>query len=161
MFDLRFRWARLSEFTAPQWHTILSVRQAVFVVEQSCPYQDADDLDARSWHLLGDIEGQLSAYLRVVDPGRRFVHPGECYVEPSIGRVLTTKDYRGRGLGMAIMREGIAGCQRLFPGQGIRISAQSYLIKFYRSLGFQVVGTEYLEDNIPHLEMLRTDPPTS
>lgn len=157
MLDIRFRWTRLSELTAAQWHTVLAARQSVFVVEQNCPYQDADELDLHSWHLLGEIEGRLVAYLRVVDPGWKSVHPGACYAEPSIGRVLTTSEHRGRGLGWLLMHEGITGCERRFPGQGIRISAQSYLLKFYCALGFQVVGEEYLEDGIPHFEMLRTE----
>lgn len=157
MPDLQFRWTRLSELTAAQWHTVLAARQAVFVVEQNCPYQDADALDLHSWHLLGEVEGRLAAYLRVVDPGRKSVHPGVYYAEPSIGRVLTTKAFRGLGFGRQLMHEGIVGCERRFPGQGIRISAQSYLLKFYCELGFQVVGEEYLEDDIPHFEMLRTD----
>ena len=157
MCDIHFRWTRLSELTAAQWHTVLAARQAVFVVEQNCPYQDADELDVHSWHLLGEIEGRLVGYLRVVDPGRKSVHPSVFYSEPSIGRVLTTKECRGRGFGRQLMHEGIIGCERRFPGQGIRISAQSYLLKFYCELGFQVVGEEYLEDDLPHFEMLRTD----
>ena len=153
---MHFHWARLSDFSAAQWHQVIGAREAVFVVEQNCPYQDADDLDACSWHLLGMNGTELAAYLRVVDPGRKSVHPGQYYAEPSIGRVLTAKAYRGRGFGLALMREGIAGCDRLFPGQGIRISAQSYLLAFYQSLGFEMIGDEYLEDGIAHFEMLHT-----
>lgn len=153
--DIHFRWARLPEFTAPEWHALIGARESVFVVEQNCPYQDADALDEHSWHLVGTVGDALAGYLRVVDPGRKSVHAGQYYAEPSIGRVLTAKDYRGRGFGLKLMHEGIAGCGRLFPGQGIRISAQSYLLAFYQALGFHVVGSEYLEDDIPHFEMLR------
>lgn len=155
MSAIRFHWARLSDFSAAQWHQVIGARESVFIVEQNCPYQDADALDAHSWHLLGTIGNDLSAYLRVVDPGHKSVHPGQYYAEPSIGRVLTPKAFRGQGLGLALMHEGIAGCERLFPGQGIRISAQAYLHDFYRALGFETVSGIYLEDGIAHYEMLR------
>lgn len=156
MSTLAFRWARLHELTAPEWHAVLAAREAVFIVEQNCPYQDADALDAQSWHLIGTCDGQLAAYLRVVDPGYKSVHAGVFYAEPSIGRVLTASAFRGKGFGQQLMREGITGCERYFPGQGIRISAQSYLLNFYQALGFVEVGDEYDEDGIPHFEMLRT-----
>lgn len=155
MHEPRFRWARLSDLTAPQWHEVIAAREAVFVVEQNCPYQDADDLDGCSWHLLCTAGAELAAYLRVVDPGRKPAHNGGCYAEPSIGRVLTAKAYRRRGFGLALMHEGIDGCAQRFPGQGIRISAQAYLQEFYQSLGFESTGWEYLEDGIAHVEMLR------
>jgi ElaA protein len=125
------------------------------VLEQNCPYQEADELDARSWHLLAHADGRLAAYLRVVDPGWKPGHDGRGYAEPSIGRVLTTAAFRGKGFGQQLMREGIDGCERLFPNQGIRISAQSYLLAFYRTLGFVAVGDEYDEDGIAHFEMWR------
>lgn len=155
MSALTFRWARLHDLTAPEWHSALAAREAVFIVEQNCPYQDADALDVHSWHLLGSMDGTLAAYLRVVDPGRKSVHAGAFYAEPSIGRVLTAAACRGKGFGRHLMREGIVGCERLFPGQGIRISAQSYLLAFYRTFGFVAIGDEYDEDGIPHFEMQR------
>ena len=97
MSALFFRWARLHELSAPEWHNVMAAREAVFIVEQNCPYQDADALDAQSWHLLGSVDGTLAAYLRVVDPGRKSVHAGVFYAEPSIGRVLTTAPVRGTG----------------------------------------------------------------
>ena len=129
----------------------LALRSRVFVLEQG-PYQDADGLDQHAWHLLGhDSDEDLIAYLRVVDPGRK-------YDEPSIGRVVVAPEARGRQFGRALMREGIARCRLAWPGRGIRISAQARLERFYRSLGFELVGGEYLEDGIPHIEMLRSFP---
>jgi ElaA protein len=156
MPQIHFRWARLQDLSSNELHAVLAARESVFVVEQNCAYQDADALDEYSWHLIGTVDKALAAYLRVVDPGCKSMHPGEFYAEPSIGRVLTVKAYRGLGLGMTLMQEGIDGCERLFPDQGIRISAQSYLRTFYQSLGFTVVGDEYLEDDIRHFEMLRS-----
>ncbi|MCB1606007.1 MAG: GNAT family N-acetyltransferase [Xanthomonadales bacterium] len=143
-----FQWSRLSELGGTQFHQIIAAREAVFVVEQNCPYQDADHHDDLSWHLSMHIDGELAAYLRIVDPGHK-------YPEPSIGRVLTTAPFRGRGLGQRLMAEAIDGAQTHYPGQPIRISAQVYLLDFYRSFGFQVVGEVYLEDGIEHQEMLR------
>jgi ElaA protein len=120
----------------------------VFIVEQNCPYQDADELDQHSWHLRVLTQGQLAGYLRIVDPGYR-------YTEASIGRVLTTAPFRGSGVGQAMMREALSYAARCYPDPGIRLSGQSYLLRFYRSFGFETVGEEYLEDGIAHFEMLR------
>ena len=86
--------------------------------------------------------------LRVVDPGVK-------YAEPSIGRVITSPDWRGTGAGKALMREGVTRCTAAWPAQGIRISAQAHLERFYGGFGFQRVGETYREDNIPHLQMWR------
>lgn len=155
MSTVYFEWARLDDFSGAHWHEIIAARMAVFVVEQHCPYQEADDLDARSWHLQARLDGQLAGYLRVVDPGLKIGENARPYAEPSIGRVLTTAAFRGKKIGAQLMREGIAGCERFFPQHGIRISAQAYLLEFYRGLGFHAVGGEYLEDGIAHYEMVR------
>lgn len=141
-----FRWARLEELTGPEVHALLSARERVFVVEQVCAYQEADDLDPVSWHLVAHVDGAFAACARVVDPGRK-------YAQPSIGRVLTVAEFRGRRLGDALMREAIAGTRTRFPGQAIRISAQAYLLGFYNALGFEAEGEPYLEDGIPHIGM--------
>lgn len=144
-----WRWARFGELGVDNLYDALQLRCRVFVLEQG-PYLDPDGLDRQSWHLLGrDAQGALIAYLRLVDPGAR-------YDEPSIGRVITAPQARGNGLGRALMAEGVAGCERHWPGRAIRISAQAHLERFYGALGFVRVGDDYLEDNIPHLEMLRS-----
>ena len=144
-----WRWARFGELGVDNLYDALQLRCRVFVLEQG-PYLDPDGLDRQSWHLLGrDAQGALIAYLRLVDPGAR-------YDEPSIGRVITAPQSRGRGLGRALMAEGVAGCERHWPGRAIRISAQAHLERFYGALGFVRVGDDYLEDHIPHLEMLRS-----
>ncbi len=148
-----FDWARLEQLDAQQFHEIISNRERVFVIEQKCVYQDADAYDLVSWHLTCRIDGTLAAYLRIVDPGHR-------YPEPSIGRVLTVSQYRGIGLGKALLNRAIEGAEHYYPGQAIRISAQSYLHRFYSSYGFQSVGEEYLRENIPHIEMLRPFKPS-
>jgi ElaA protein len=149
--NFRFQWCRIDEFSPRQLHAVLATREAVFIVEQRCAYQDADDLDVHAWHLTAWSQEQVAAYLRVVDPGFK-------YDEPSIGRVLTSEIARGSGLGKQLMHTAIEKTAEVFPHQAIRISAQSYLLEFYKSFGFQPVSAEYLEDDIPHVEMLRTFP---
>jgi ElaA protein len=148
---VNWHWCRFEDLGVQQLYEALALRSRVFVLEQG-PYQDADGLDPDAWHLLGrDSSGALIAYLRVVDPGRK-------YEEPSIGRVAVAPEARGRAIGRALMQEGIGRCRRAWPDRGIRISAQARLERFYRSLGFELVGAEYLEDGIPHIEMLRSFP---
>lgn len=146
---MNWRWCRFAELGVEGLYDVLALRARVFVLEQG-PYLDPDGLDRVSWHLRGhDDGGALVAYLRVVDPGAKFE-------EPSIGRVVIAPEVRGRGLGRALVQQGIARCEAAWPGRGIRISAQAHLLAFYRSLGFRAVGAEYLEDDIPHVEMLRS-----
>lgn len=146
---LAWTWSRFGALSADDLYNALALRQRVFVVEQRCAYLDADGLDRGAWHLLGrDPRGALLAVLRAVDPGLKFA-------EPSIGRVATAPEARGQGLGRLLMHEGLQRCQAAWPGQGIRISAQSPLARFYGTLGFEAVSDPYLEDDIPHLEMLR------
>lgn len=146
---IHWHWCRFSALSVDELYDALALRSAVFSVEQACAYLDPDGVDRASSHLLGrDEAGVLQAYLRVVDPGVK-------YVEPSIGRVITGHQVRGTGLGRRLFAEGLAHCTAAWPGQGIRISAQAHLDRFYAGFGFEPVGQSYLEDNIPHLEMLR------
>jgi ElaA protein len=142
-------WQRFDQLGVDNLYDALQLRCRVFVLEQG-PYLDPDGVDRQSWHLLGrDAAGTLIAYLRVVDPGIK-------YDEQSIGRVIAAPEVRGTGAGRALMAEGLAGCLRHWPGRAIRISAQAHLERFYGTLGFVRVGENYLEDGIPHVEMLRS-----
>ena len=144
---MKWLWLRFEQLGVDNLHDALQLRARVFILEQG-PYLDVDGLDRQCWHLLGrDEGGVLVAYLRIVDPGVK-------YAEPSIGRVIVAPELRGTGQGIALMHEGLAGCERLWPGCGTRISAQARLKRFYSVLGFCAVGDEYIEDTIPHLEML-------
>ena len=144
-------WHRFAELGVDNLYDALQLRCRVFVLEQGA-FLDPDGVDRQSWHLLGRGDGgALIAYLRVVDPGIK-------YAEPSIGRVITAPEARGNGSGRALMAEGMAGCDRHWPQRDVRISAQAYLERFYGDFGFVRVGDDYLEDDIPHLEMLRAAP---
>jgi ElaA protein len=148
-----WQWSTYSDLSKDDLYEILKVRQDVFVVEQNCVYQDVDDLDDKSWHLIAwDMNNSggknIVAYLRVVLPGYK-------YKEPSMGRVLTIQQARYTGLGKQLIKEALINIEVVFPNQPIRISSQEYLIKFYNSFGFTVVSEPYDEDGISHIEMLK------
>jgi ElaA protein len=146
---LSWRFAPFDELTAREVHDLYQARVGVFVVEQTCPFQDVDGIDPVCWHLVGRGEGgPILAYCRLVPPGVK-------YAEPSIGRVLTTKEGRGTGAGRELMKEALDRCEALWPGRPLRIGAQQYLEKFYGSFGFARCSEPYDEDGIMHIEMLR------
>ncbi len=138
------------QLTLQELYDIMVLRQEVFVVEQDCPYLDADGKDQNAWHLMGrDASGNLAAYTRLISKGVSY----EKY--PSIGRVVTSQTTRGNGIGKELMLQSLAWMEKLFPNESIKISAQCYLEKFYTGLGFEIVGESYLEDGIPHYPMIR------
>jgi ElaA protein len=146
---IEWQWSRLSDLTVVQLYAVFAAREAVFVVEQTCVYQELDGLDLDAEHLIGWSGDDVAAYLRVLDPGKRFE-------EPSIGRVLTTQKFRSLGLGREMMHRALERIDERFAGLPVRISAQAHLQAFYSSFGFAKVSEQYLEDGIPHLEMLRS-----
>ena len=148
---MRWVWSRFDDLGVHALHDALALRCRVFILEQG-PYQDPDAADKQAYHLLGYGEaGALQACLRVVDPGVN-------YPEPSIGRVVTAPEARGGGTGRALMEQGLARCNQVWPGRAVRISAQAHLQRFYGSLGFEAVSKVYLEDGIAHIEMLWSPP---
>jgi ElaA protein len=149
-----WKFAYFDELSPREAHDIFQLRVDVFVMEQNCPFQDIDGADLDAWHLLGRSrapvgEGELIAYARLIPAGIKFT-------EPSIGRVITRQTVRGTGLGRVLMKEALARSDALWPGQPVRIGAQHRLEKFYQSLGFTTASDVYIEDGIPHIEMLRT-----
>jgi ElaA protein len=138
------------ELSLKELYEIGRLRQEVFVLEQNCPYVDFDGKDYFCYHLMGmDDLGKLVAYSRIVPKGVSY----DDYI--SIGRVITSGLVRKSGLGRILMQESISACEKLFGKSDIKISAQTYLLKFYQSLDFESTGKEYLEDDIPHTEMIR------
>ena len=131
-------------------YAVMRLRVDVFIVEQNCPYADLDGRDAQAGvcHLLGEREGQLQAYARLLPPGLGFD-------TPAIGRVIVSASARGSGLAHALMREAIARCETLWPDQPITLGAQAHLQSFYAAHGFEVCSEGYLEDGIPHVDMRR------
>ena len=134
------------QLTSLELYAILQLRNEVFVVEQQCPYQDADQKDIASYHLCCWNNSVLAAYCRILPPGLAFT-------EASIGRVATAAALRKAGFGRALMQRAIKATLTQFDCQKITISAQLYLKKFYQSLDFEQISATYLEDGIAHIEM--------
>jgi ElaA protein len=126
----------------------MAARVAVFVVEQTCAYQELDGWDLRATHLIGWDGSDVAAYLRCFAPGVK-------YPEASLGRILTTAAYRGSSLGRELVRRGLQRLERQHPGTPVRIGAQARLERFYNSFGFIVASEPYLEDGIPHIDMVK------
>ena len=146
---MTWEWKLFARLTPSELYDALALRQTVFVVEQRCPYLDADGRDRNALHLLGrDESGILVAYLRLLPPGSRFP-------QASIGRVVVAPTHRGRGLGRQLMVRALEQCGRDYPGEPLALSAQQYLEQFYASLGFVPTGEPYDEDGIPHIDMIR------
>ncbi|WP_294209467.1 GNAT family N-acetyltransferase [uncultured Chryseobacterium sp.] len=136
------------EFTVPELYAIIKARVDVFVVEQDCPYPDLDGYDQQALHLWAEEDGNVLAYCRIFGRGIK-------YDETSIGRVLTTAQARGKNLGKQLITYAVQAIENRFHTPEIRISAQDYLLKFYSGFGFEDTGKKYLEDDIPHTEMIR------
>lgn len=144
--EWKLKW--FDEMTTQEVYKILQLRTEVFVVEQQCPYLEVDGKDMECYHLWGEENGEIAAYLRILPAG-------VSYEEVSIGRVLVKKDFRGQQLGRVIMEKAMRIIEDELKETMIKIQAQSYLREFYGSLGFQAISDEYLDDNIPHIDMLR------
>lgn len=152
--DLRWRDLPAGDLTARQLHDLLALRSAVFVVEQDCAYQDIDgqDLIAGTRHLWADGPDGIAAYARLLAPdegGRA-----------RIGRVIVASSARGTGLGHVLLDRSLDSCRSAWPQAGIMLAAQAHLQGYYAAHGFVPVGDAetYLEDGIPHVDMLHDGP---
>jgi len=140
---------KFKDFTVNELYDVLQLRSEVFVVEQDCVYQDIDGKDQNALHIIGKKEGKVVAYTRCFKPGYYFE-------EAAIGRVVVTMDQRKYGYGHDIMKASINAIKKEFETEKIKLSAQTYLIKFYESHGFKTIGEGYLEDGIPHIAMVKS-----
>ena len=149
--ELIWKWYTFNELTTEELYAILKLRQEIFVVEQQCIYMDCDTFDKDSYHLAGWGKSgkthELTAYLRVMYPQKT----GQL---PRIGRLLVHSDMRQKGIGNLLIHKALKHIQSHQPGSKVQISAQAYLIDFYKTLGFQVTSDIYEEDNIPHIDMV-------
>jgi ElaA protein len=137
---------KFDELSVNELYAILQLRSKVFVVEQTCAYQDMDNTDQKSLHFFGTDNERVAAYARLIPMGIS-------YPEASIGRVVVDPEYRAKAIGKELMRGAIDQTKKQFNTDHITISAQLYLLKFYNELGFNKTGETYLEDNIPHIKM--------
>lgn len=143
---IQFEIKRFNELSLAELYSVLQLRTEIFVVEQDCVYQDIDGKDEKALHVMGTFNGELVAYSRLFQPGDYFDNA-------SIGRVVVKQNYRDRKWGHDLIREAKKGIEVFYKTNKITISAQLYLKRFYESHGFVQVSEEYLEDNIPHIEM--------
>lgn len=136
------------ELSNLELYQILQLRTEVFVVEQHCVYQDMDGKDTKALHVMGKKDNDIIAYTRIFKPGDYMDHA-------SIGRVVVKKSMREGGYGKEIMLASIKVIANKLKESIIHLSAQTYLQKFYEELGFRAVGETYLEDDIPHILMIK------
>ncbi|MCP8969532.1 GNAT family N-acetyltransferase [Ectobacillus ponti] len=136
-----------AELTAMEVYDMLRERTQVFVVEQNCAYLEVDGYDLPACHLLGKENGQVVAYARILPAGTR-------YTRASIGRVLVKQEYRGEGLARELMLQAMAFIRDVLQEETVKIQAQEYLRGFYESLGFGAITDPYLDDGIPHIDMV-------
>ncbi|PPT95739.1 GNAT family N-acetyltransferase [Xanthomonas arboricola] len=149
--SLHWQCLRFDQLSTTQLYALLRLRSDVFVVEQQCAYPELDGKDSLPGvlHLLGRTDdGALAAYLRVLPPGVR-------YPEPSIGRVVIAATQRGHGFAHALLQEGVRLVHRQWPASAVQLGAQAHLQAFYAAHGFTPSSAPYLEDGIPHIDMLR------
>mgnify|MGYP001606276603 CR=1 FL=1 len=145
---LEWRWYEWQELPPDVLHAFLKLRSDIFVVEQNCVFSDMDGRDPACTHLCGFAGNELVAYLRLVPPGLKSP-------EAALGRLVVLKTQRGHGHSRRAIEIGLARCAERHPGVAVRIQAQAHLAPFYQSLGFVTHSAEYLEDGIPHVDMLR------
>lgn len=138
------------ELSLDELYAIMVLRQEIFIVEQNCPFVDADGKDQLAWHLMVlDESSKLIAYTRLFDKNVYY----EGYT--SIGRVVTSAQARGGGIGKFLIKKSIEKTIELFGNEPIKIGAQRYLEKFYQSFGFELTGNNYVEDGIDHTYMIK------
>lgn len=144
--EINYIWKPFDELFSDELYAMIHLRQKVFIVEQDCPYIDADYTDQDAFHLLVYKNNDLIGYLRAFKPGVK-------YEGSSLGRIVTEVNSRGMGIGKEITKEGVNFLSRKFPNHEIVISAQHRLEQFYIDIGFTARGEVYLEDDIDHIQM--------
>ena len=135
------RWHKFERLSADKLYELLRFRQSIFVVEQSSPYPDLDGLDQHAWHLLLRFDGALTGYARLIPTPLR------------IGRVAVAAEQRQHGLGRRLMEEALRFCSTRYPGLPVALTAQTYLVSFYQSYGFEPTGASFDDFGVAHVAM--------
>ena len=145
--ELDWRWRSFGALAGIEVHEIIDLRESVFVVEQNCAYQEADEYDVLAEHLFGRDQGQqLIAYARVLPANTK-------YPEPSIGRVVVARFVRGSNLGRELIRRSVEYCNEKFSASNIKLSAQVHMSDFYTEFGFVPASEPYDDMGIEHIDM--------
>jgi ElaA protein len=150
MSSFAFVFKPFYQLSLDELYALMVLRQEIFVVEQNCPYLDADGKDQGSWHVMMYQNDILVGCTRLLPLGLSYPD------YPSIGRVVVSAKVRNTGAGKVLMQTSIDKCIELFGDRPIKIGAQSYLLGFYGSLGFVSTGDEYMEDGIPHTKLIKS-----
>jgi len=143
---MTFEFKHFNELSNLELYDLLQLRAEIFVVEQTCIYNDLDGLDKEATLLIVKNDYEIIATSRLLKPGTRFP-------DYSIGRVVVKKEQRGKQLGKRMMKKAIHFMLEEWEAKTIKVSAQKYLEKFYKDLGFEIFTDDYLEDGIPHVGM--------
>jgi ElaA protein len=138
-----WQYKHFEDLSAREYHDILKERTKIFVVEQNSAYQEVDDIDLDATHLIKRDKGCIKAYARVYKKDQR----------PRIGRVLVPEEFRGEGHGRELFEKAISFIKAKYPSKTIEIQAEAYLKEFYASFGFEPISEEYLDCDIPHIDM--------
>lgn len=147
MEEIVWEFKHFEELSVNDLYALLRLREQVFIIEQNCIYPDLDNKDQKAIHVLGKLNNTIIAYSRIF-------RSGDYFETASIGRVVTDDYYRNKKVGYTLVEKSIQEIKNQFDEDFITISAQSYLLRFYASLGFEAIGEEYLEDGIPHKKMI-------
>ncbi|RMG77326.1 MAG: GNAT family N-acetyltransferase [Bacteroidetes bacterium] len=142
---LRFNTKSFNNLSLNELYQLLKLRQDVFIIEQDCPYPELDNQDQNAWHLLGKTDDRIVAYLRIIPPKNGFL---------SIGRVAIDEHYRGRKWAYDLMQKGLETAFDKYGKMPVKITAQEYLVNFYKKLGFKPISEVYLDYNLPHVDMV-------
>ena len=135
------------DLSVSQLYNLLQLRSEVFIVEQNIIYNDLDNKDKVSYHLVIEEDDIIVSYLRIIPAGIS-------YDEVSIGRVATKKEFRGKGLSKNLLNVAIGFIINEMNEKEIKISAQAYLQLFYESLGFKPISDIYIDEGIEHIKMI-------
>lgn len=144
---MKWKLKSFDELTVNELYKLLQLRVSVFVVEQSCPYPEIDGHDQNCRHLFLEKDDQIVAYARLIPRG-------VLYESASIGRIVVDKSYRKSGYGRELLNKSIDILMDEWDETEIKLHAQVYLLDFYQSFGFVEMSEHYLEDGIPHVDML-------
>ena len=135
-----------NDLSKDQFFDILKLRIEIFVVEQCCYYQELDDEDKEAFHVSIYNDGIIVAVGRII--------PNLHNKEVKIGRIAVRMEHRKKGLAYKMMKDIMNFLSKDYKNFSVLLSAQTYLIEFYRSFGFKEVGDNYLEDGIEHINMV-------
>lgn len=147
MNNIRWQIKLFGELSTLEFHDMIQLREKVFIVEQKCPYLDVDGQDLVAYHVLGIDDDTIIATARIFSPNDND--------EVIIGRICNELSARGKGVGKELVSKCLEFCNASWENRTVKISAQTYLVKFYKSFGFKTTGEEYLEDGIPHIAMIK------